>query len=175
MSWHTRWLRAMPLALLVGAVVPAAPAQAYSTCVTTLVTACSFTCHPGDVVTIEVGGAGAVGGAAGCPGAGAVCGASTYCTASSGSTASAGTGFCDLFTGQWARCSAGSPLSAAADVLDPLCAVTESFCNVLPGDDAIVCPVLASQPGAYGPVTIDPEGDVWVAGEKVRDCPPYDS
>jgi hypothetical protein len=172
MSWHTRWLPALPLALLVGVVVPAAPAQAYSTCVTTLVTACSFTCHPGDVVTIEVGGAGAVGGAAGCPGAGAVCGGSTYCTASSSSGASAGTGFCDLFTGQWARCSAGNPLSAAAGVLDPLCERTE--CNVFPPVDPILCPVLASLRGVYGPVTIDPEGDVWVAGEKVWDCPPYD-
>jgi hypothetical protein len=40
--------------------------------------------------------------------------------------------------------------------------------------DPAVCPVLASLAGEYGPVTVNGQGDVFVAGEPQWDCPPYD-
>jgi len=42
--------------------------------------------------------------------------------------------------------------------------------------DPTVCPVLASlSPGIPGVVDVASEGDVYVLGERVRDCPPYES
>lgn len=38
--------------------------------------------------------------------------------------------------------------------------------------DPVTCPVLATLAGAYGPVTVTPEGDV-AAGPVTWDCPPY--
>lgn len=41
-----------------------------------------------------------------------------------------------------------------------------------------VCPVLAAHPGTYGPITIEPDGDVYIPDPldlvgTVYDCPPY--
>lgn len=38
--------------------------------------------------------------------------------------------------------------------------------------DPILCPILASLAGTYGPITIDPTGDVYF-GKLIYDCPPY--
>lgn len=40
--------------------------------------------------------------------------------------------------------------------------------------DPTVCPVLAGLSGEYGAVTVNPEGDVYVVGDVLWDCPPYD-
>ncbi|HVF04895.1 MAG TPA: hypothetical protein VNA20_08655 [Frankiaceae bacterium] len=40
--------------------------------------------------------------------------------------------------------------------------------------DQFVCPVLAGHAGGYGSVEIRADGDVYVAGERVWDCPPYE-
>ncbi|HWL35159.1 MAG TPA: hypothetical protein VNQ77_03100 [Frankiaceae bacterium] len=40
--------------------------------------------------------------------------------------------------------------------------------------DVITCPLLAPLTGSYGVVDITAQGDVFVAGEPVVDCPPYD-
>ena len=37
-----------------------------------------------------------------------------------------------------------------------------------------VCATLASMAGSYGPLVINAQGDVFVAGEPQWDCPPYD-
>lgn len=45
--------------------------------------------------------------------------------------------------------------------------------------DPVVCPVLVANPGNYGPVTIKPDGDVYVLDplaprlNPIYDCPPY--
>ena len=39
--------------------------------------------------------------------------------------------------------------------------------------DAIACDALADAAGSYGPVTIDGQGDIYVAGEWFWDCAPY--
>jgi len=36
----------------------------------------------------------------------------------------------------------------------------------------VECPLLMALSGSYGPVVIEPEGDVFVAGEIFWDCPP---
>lgn len=44
------------------------------------------------------------------------------------------------------------------------------------GVDSLACPLYASlAPGVPGVVDIAPDGDVWVAGVQVWDCPPYES
>lgn len=40
--------------------------------------------------------------------------------------------------------------------------------------DPPICVVLAPLQGTYGPVLVEPEGDVHVNGEVQFDCPPYD-
>ena len=40
--------------------------------------------------------------------------------------------------------------------------------------DPAVCPVLAGLSGEYGAVTVNPQGDVYVVGDPLWDCPPYD-
>ncbi len=37
-----------------------------------------------------------------------------------------------------------------------------------------LCPQLAAISGHYGPVYIAPDGDVYVNGDLVYDCPPYE-
>jgi hypothetical protein len=44
--------------------------------------------------------------------------------------------------------------------------------NVFPVLDENLCPELAARAGTYGPVTIEEDGDVYVAGEWFWDCPP---
>lgn len=39
--------------------------------------------------------------------------------------------------------------------------------------DVVLCPVLAALRPGFGPVVITPNGDVYVAGTFVWDCPPY--
>jgi hypothetical protein len=39
--------------------------------------------------------------------------------------------------------------------------------------DPILCPILSSLAGTYGPITIDPTGDVYYGGKVIYDCPPY--
>ena len=40
--------------------------------------------------------------------------------------------------------------------------------------DPAMCPFFATIAGTYGPVTINAQGDVFVNGQPVLDCPPYD-
>ena len=40
--------------------------------------------------------------------------------------------------------------------------------------DYVLCEELTKIPGAYGPVVIDEEGDISIAGEPFWNCPPYD-
>ena len=38
--------------------------------------------------------------------------------------------------------------------------------------DPVVCPVIAAAQGTYGPVDVDEQGDIFVNGELLYDCPP---
>ncbi|HVF03640.1 MAG TPA: hypothetical protein VNA20_02250 [Frankiaceae bacterium] len=51
--------------------------------------------------------------------------------------------------------------------------VTDALNEVLAEFDAATCPILASYAPGSGPVTIDTDGDVWIAGERAWDCPPF--
>ena len=83
----------------------------------------------------------------------------------------------------------GEYLLAAADevtaiaIRDPATVVTLVTCLNGGGDveaaektwvDPIVCPLLVGVRGTYADVTIDDQGDVYVSGEPLWDCPPYD-
>ena len=74
--------------------------------------------------------------------------------------------------------------------LSPLGSAKASHCVVLPPDlpdprcdwlhtheeldPALVCPAVAALAGRYGVVTIEGDGDVYVAGGLFWDCPPYE-
>jgi hypothetical protein len=67
----------------------------------------------------------------------------------------------------------GDPiLDPINDLIDTLDALLQSVGQTL---DAVICPVLATLQGDYaGIVTINAQGDVFIAGDPYRDCPPYD-
>jgi hypothetical protein len=67
-------------------------------------------------------------------------------------------------------------------VLDLLDFVFDTVNGVLIWDvDPRVCPIFAAHPGTYGPITIQPDGDIYIAdpiglaGNPFYDCPPYES
>lgn len=64
------------------------------------------------------------------------------------------------------------PPPVVIDVLDVV------FGDITPVVDPVVCPKLAGLAGVYGPVTIGPDGDVYVDDPfaligRIYDCPPY--
>ena len=70
----------------------------------------------------------------------------------------------------------GWPPQVVFDVLDLVNGVVIAFV------DPQVCPVLAAHPGAYGPIAVAADGDVYVndplgifAGSPIYDCPPYNN
>lgn len=177
MQMSARWLRAaLGCAVLVlGA--PAMPAQAGTSCVTTSGTpSCQFSCDAGDTLVIEVGGPLRVQGNAQCGGASVHCVGNQHCVDGPDTSSSAGTGFCDLTEGTWARCTTGGPLAVPepCDIADFLCTVYEIVEDALRQLDPVLCTLLATlSPGVPGVVDITPEGDVYVLGTLVWDCPPY--
>jgi hypothetical protein len=80
-------------------------------------------------------------------------------------------------------CGGGDPTFPPQEIIDTLNLIFDTINGVL--DDAysvvdpVICPVLTSLAGSYGPITIKPDGDVYVPdplvllGGPVYDCPPY--
>jgi hypothetical protein len=148
------------LAALVLTVTPVpaalAPAHAAAPPFCSPVTAtCTFSCLAGERIWVYAAGANAqVNGD--CGGGHAECNdySGPQCPASGSVATSDGEGPCDIAGGQFALC-----WSAPDDG----------------GTQPILCAVLATFAGPFGPFYIDPSGDVYLNSDRVWDCPPYGS
>jgi hypothetical protein len=65
-------------------------------------------------------------------------------------------------------------------VKDTINQIIDGWCTVCPDTvDKVVCPVLVQLSGNYGPITIEPDGDIDVPDPldlgttQIYDCPPY--
>lgn len=65
------------------------------------------------------------------------------------------------------------PPQEITDAFDNAVAIVESL--VVDFVDPVVCSVLPQLAGVTDPVTVEPDGDVYLLGDPIWECPPYDS